>query len=91
MVNSYFQEKAQSSFPVFSERIEEGLHILWQGGLEGHYLAGCGVFEFETVGVQGDTVYDRLFDGRFGIGQLPGIDKFPTVRLVGDNGVLYIG
>ena len=66
--------KLTSSFSVFSEHIEEVLHIFGQGGFEFYRFPGRRVFEFERMGVQGNAAYDRLLHGRLDIGQLPGIN-----------------
>jgi len=72
---------------MFSEHIKEVLHVFGEGGLEFYYFLGFWVSEFEHVGVQGNPAYDRLLHGRFGIGQLPGINGSAAVHIIGDDGV----
>ncbi len=48
------------------------------------------MFEFECVGVEGNSVYNRFLHSGFGIFQLPGIDEFSAIHIIGDDGVFNI-
>lgn len=67
------------------------MHILGQRSFEFDLFFGCGVFEFERMGVQGDTVNDGLLNDRFFVGKLPGIYEFAAIHIVGDNWMLDRG
>ena len=70
-----------------AEKLDALLHIWRKRGFKFHQLAGCGMFEFERVGMQRRAVDDRVFGDRLDIFQLPRIDKFAAVHIVADNGV----
>ena len=76
---------------VFSEHIEQVLHIFAERGLEFHHFICSGVFEFYCPGVECDAVQDGLFDGGLGVFELPGVYEFSAVHIVGDDGVLDPG
>ena len=76
---------------MLSEHVERVLHVGGQVGFEFDDFAGGGVGEFEAVCVEGDSADDGLFDGGFGVLQLPGIDELSAVHVVGDDGVFDVG
>ena len=67
------------------------MHIVGQRGLEMDDLARCRVREGDCRGVECAAVNDGVFRGGFGIFQLPGIDGFAAIHIVGDDRVLDIG
>lgn len=63
-------EKGQygSLCPVFSECVEQVLHVFGQGGFEFHGFFGRGVLEFKGKGVECDPADNGLLDGGLAIG-----------------------
>ena len=60
-------EQLISHFSIFSEHIEQALHIFGQGGFEFHYSFSRWVLEFKRRGVEGTAVYNRiLWHGHLG-------------------------
>ena len=85
------ERKIVLCLPVLAEQVEEVLHVGGQGGFEFDALARRRVGEFQGLRVQGDPVDHGLFDGRFGVGQLPGVDELAAVHVVGHDRVLDVG
>ena len=77
-------------FSVFSQHVEQVLHIFGQRGLEFDYFFSCWVSEFECMSVKRRSGYNRFLGSRFNILQLPGVDEFASVHIICDDGVLYI-
>jgi hypothetical protein len=79
-----------SDFSIFPQHLKQVLHIFWQRGLEFYYSFSRWVLEFERPGVKGNPVYNRLLHRRFAISQLPGVNKFAAVHIIGHNRMLYV-
>jgi len=66
------------------------LHILGEWGFEFYGFFSYRVLEFYCGCVEGDTVDDWFLGFGLGVGQLPGIDEFSAVHIVGDDGMLDV-
>ena len=79
-----------SDFSIFSQHLKCVLHIFGQRGFEFYHFFSRWVVEFECPGVQGNSVYNWFLHCWFAICQLPGIDKFAAVHIIGHNRMLYV-
>ena len=85
MTSAVGNDKLISDFSMFSEHIEQVLHIFGQGGLEFYHFIGGWVLEFKAKRVQCESVYNRGLYGRLGVGQLPLIDELAAVHIIAYN------
>ena len=64
------------------------MHIVGERSFEADGLFRRGVGKGDCRGVEGAAGNNRVFGDGFGVFQLPGIDGFSAIHIVGDDGVL---